>query len=237
VVVGHDLESCTRGVEPFEAPIPQDYASSLAGCRLILVDTPGFDQEFLDDSEIFSRILAWLERMWVLAPSHSNTLILITCRNEKGTSLAGIVYMSNIAQEQMTPPWSTVGKLLSMLCGGRSLSKVVLATMQWDRLQGEHPTSRGQERAEVMCQPLASRGAKVMHIKHKPDDQAAIIAHLLKLVERGSASDATGGALRKPKPRNKTSGNQNVRFRLRRWFFPWRPRPDPKQSFQSVSPS
>jgi hypothetical protein len=57
--VGHSVNSSTTEICPVVIePIP-DFPR-LAGHRLILVDTPGFDDTFVDDVEILKRIAKWL---------------------------------------------------------------------------------------------------------------------------------------------------------------------------------
>jgi hypothetical protein len=62
VTVGNYLESCTVELQPviIEA---KDWTNPTVDCtprRLILVDTPGFDDTYVEDSEILRRISVWL---------------------------------------------------------------------------------------------------------------------------------------------------------------------------------
>lgn len=57
VIVGHDLQSCTSSIQHVIIPHPTD-----SGRRIILVDTPGFDDTYVDDAEILRRIALWLAR-------------------------------------------------------------------------------------------------------------------------------------------------------------------------------
>ena len=52
--VGHDIISCTQKIEPFIITRTNDPR------RIVLVDTPGFDDTLLDDTEILRRIAIWL---------------------------------------------------------------------------------------------------------------------------------------------------------------------------------
>lgn len=57
--VGHEITSCTSKIEyAIIDPIP-DYPA-LRGRRLVIVDTPGFDDTYEDDVEILRRISGWL---------------------------------------------------------------------------------------------------------------------------------------------------------------------------------
>jgi GTPase Era involved in 16S rRNA processing len=51
--VSDDINSCTQKIEPF-------IITRANGPRIVLVDTPGFDDTFLDDTEILRRIAIWL---------------------------------------------------------------------------------------------------------------------------------------------------------------------------------
>jgi hypothetical protein len=59
MTVGHGITSCTSKLEyAIVDPIPNHPA--LSGHRLVIVDTPGFDDTYEDDLEILRRISVWL---------------------------------------------------------------------------------------------------------------------------------------------------------------------------------
>ena len=61
VNVGHGLSSCTAEIQPvIMDPHPNDPSR-----RLIFVDTPGFDDTYIDDTEILRRIADWLALSYV----------------------------------------------------------------------------------------------------------------------------------------------------------------------------
>jgi len=57
--VGHMLTSCTAHLEPVVVN-PGDKYPSLKNNRVIIVDTPGFDDTYVGDVEILKRIATWL---------------------------------------------------------------------------------------------------------------------------------------------------------------------------------
>lgn len=57
--VGHGLESCTPNVAHYTVQLPDDHLY-FPSRRLVMVDTPGFDDSHRDDSEILRRIGVWL---------------------------------------------------------------------------------------------------------------------------------------------------------------------------------
>ena len=65
MVVGHTLKSCTSTIDAVEVKFPPGKTHLQADAqnkrrRLITVDTPGFDNASVDDSEILRRIAVWL---------------------------------------------------------------------------------------------------------------------------------------------------------------------------------
>ena len=60
VVVGHDIESCTAEIISVIIQHPTE-----ENRRIILVDTPGFDDTYVDDVEILKRIADWLAQSYV----------------------------------------------------------------------------------------------------------------------------------------------------------------------------
>ena len=57
MLVGHDIFSCTSKLQYaiIDNPPPR-----IKGHRVIIVDTPGFDDTYEDDVEILRRIAVWL---------------------------------------------------------------------------------------------------------------------------------------------------------------------------------
>jgi hypothetical protein len=57
VQIGHDLKSCTTQLQAVPFNISQ---GPLKGRRVVMVDTPGFDDTSVNDAEILKRIALWL---------------------------------------------------------------------------------------------------------------------------------------------------------------------------------
>jgi hypothetical protein len=58
--VGHDLESCTSEVRAVSCLHPDN-----SGRTVVFVDTPGFDDTNLNDTEILKAIANWLTAMYI----------------------------------------------------------------------------------------------------------------------------------------------------------------------------
>ncbi|KAH6880587.1 P-loop containing nucleoside triphosphate hydrolase protein [Coprinopsis sp. MPI-PUGE-AT-0042] len=166
IVVGHELKSSTRDVTWYQASVPSTLLAQepeLEPRRLILVDTPGFDDTFSDDSDILRRISAWLAQAY----------------NEK-SFISGIIYMNDISQKRMHGSMRMNLKMFTKLCGDDSFKKVVLATSQWDNLPSPEI---GEQREKELCgefwRPMLDEGARIMRFE-EPKDPEAIIRHLIE---------------------------------------------------------
>jgi hypothetical protein len=58
MTVGHDLNSCTAELK--HAFVEISDRPKLDGRRIVIVDTPGFDDTYVEDHEVLRRIAVWL---------------------------------------------------------------------------------------------------------------------------------------------------------------------------------
>ena len=58
MAVSHNMKSCTSILQ-YEI-VDKPHPLELGGNRVIIVDTPGFDDTYVDDVEILRRIGVWL---------------------------------------------------------------------------------------------------------------------------------------------------------------------------------
>ena len=61
MAVGHEMESCTSNIVTVEVEVSKfPHFHCLKNRRLILVDTPGFDDTYTNASDILKQIGEWL---------------------------------------------------------------------------------------------------------------------------------------------------------------------------------
>jgi len=121
--VGHEMTSCTSKLEYFVID-PISNQSRLQGHRVVIVDTPGFDDTYQDDVEILRRVAVWLASSY-----------------DDGMKLGGVIYLQTIAEKRMKGTTLRNLKMFRRLCGEKALSMVVLGTTNWgevDMAIGEH---------------------------------------------------------------------------------------------------
>jgi len=118
--VGHHINSCTKDVQYFIVP-----KLSNSTRRVILVDTPGFDDTYLDDPEILRRIVDWLGRL------------------KHGVNIAGIVHLHDISVRD------TTGKGIDFLRLNDSTNKVIPAITKWSDVDDQELAQRKQQLSEA----------------------------------------------------------------------------------------
>ena len=139
----------------------------LDGHRVVLIDTPGFDDTTRSDTDILKLIAAFLETSYVklrLGPKKS-FLVNHTpiCRYEQGSTLAGVLYFHRISDVRMGGISTRNFRLFRQLCGESVLKNVVIVTNRWEEVDPQVGEAR---EAELMCEdlffkPVLDKGARM----------------------------------------------------------------------------
>ncbi|KJX95148.1 hypothetical protein TI39_contig4131g00001 [Zymoseptoria brevis] len=108
VGIGHDLKSFTQSPEPFT------FLNN--GTSITLVDTPGFNDTDLNESDVLKAIADWLD--W-------------DYRNRPQMRLNGIIYLHNVMDPRMLGSSLRNLKMFRDLCGQDPLRNVLLVTTRW----------------------------------------------------------------------------------------------------------
>ncbi|KXJ96522.1 P-loop containing nucleoside triphosphate hydrolase protein [Microdochium bolleyi] len=118
--IGHDLTSCTRDIQVVETKI---------NSRVVrFVDTPGFSDTHLSDTEVLQMIADYLATAY-----------------KQGVKLSGIIYLHPISDTRVTHHSTKNLEMFRYLTGEKNLKNVVLATSMWDKVTEEEGARREQE--------------------------------------------------------------------------------------------
>ncbi|KAH6880595.1 hypothetical protein BKA70DRAFT_1343197 [Coprinopsis sp. MPI-PUGE-AT-0042] len=119
VSIGHGLESCTHDVACFQARMPVSF-DALWPRRLILVDTPGFDDSQGNDFDILEKVSNWLAQAY-----------------KQDVHVAGIVYITDITQKRMNGTAKLNLSMFTKLCGPSSYKRITMVTSHWQELPSQ----------------------------------------------------------------------------------------------------
>lgn len=115
--VGTAMESKTKTLEAIIIDVKARKLDLplLKGKRLILLDTPGFDDTAGHEAIILRRIAVWLALSYKSEDHH----------------LGGIIHLHDITQTRMTPSLKRSLEVFSCLCGDSAYPRIALGTTKW----------------------------------------------------------------------------------------------------------
>ncbi|KAI3317705.1 P-loop containing nucleoside triphosphate hydrolase protein [Xylariaceae sp. AK1471] len=152
--IGHSLTSCTRDIEVIETKID--------GQVVRFVDTPGFSDTNLSDSEVLQLIAEYLAAAY-----------------KKDMKLSGIIYLHPISDTRVTHHATKNLQMFQKLTGEKNLKNVVLATSMWDKVSPEQGQAREQELKTKFWNVLLAWEAKAVRYAGTPESARSIAQMLM----------------------------------------------------------
>ncbi|KAF8147720.1 hypothetical protein B0H34DRAFT_669430, partial [Crassisporium funariophilum] len=161
MVVGHSLASCNTKTE--YAVIDRIAHRR----RVVVVDTPGFNDESKRDTAILQKI--------------------VDCAH--GITLGGVIYLHDISRDRFsTMALTNLGMLhQSFSKSEEALQRIIFATTKWDRVRNDEGVTREKELKDTRWKSLIGRGSKVRALSF--DCAWTIIDDLLGCVEGDATLD------------------------------------------------
>ncbi|KAF9446813.1 hypothetical protein P691DRAFT_672718 [Macrolepiota fuliginosa MF-IS2] len=157
--VGHNLESCTSDVSAVRVQVPgEDF-------KLVLVDTPGFDDTHKSDYQILELISDWLERT-----------------GKKKILLSGILYLHRISDNRMAGTPLKNLKMFEKLCGRDACSQIIMVTTMWGELANRDiGHQREEELKSTFWAPMIKRGSSTARYQGTTKSAWDILEHFLSV--------------------------------------------------------
>ncbi|KAI5990118.1 P-loop containing nucleoside triphosphate hydrolase protein, partial [Pisolithus albus] len=155
--VGSGLESCTNEVQ---ASVP----FKVGGKQVVLLDTPGFDDTSMTDTDVLRIISAYLVAMY-----------------EQGAKLSGILYMHRISDVRMSGTSKRNFRIFRELCGESTLSNVLIVTNMWGSVDSKIGEERERELAtsDKLFKPVLEKGARLLRHDNTEASAHAILRNLI----------------------------------------------------------
>ncbi|KAF7789639.1 hypothetical protein EIP86_000585 [Pleurotus ostreatoroseus] len=157
LAVGTGLKSCTSNVETGRS-------FQLDGRPITLVDTPGFDDTNISDTDILKMIAVYLSTTY-----------------NNGYKLSGVIYMHRISDFRVGGIAKRNFNMFRKLCGDETLQNVVIVTNMWGEVTPERGAAREQELRtdEVLFKPVIDKGAQMLRHENTLQSAHAILWHLI----------------------------------------------------------
>ncbi|KAF9467093.1 hypothetical protein BDZ94DRAFT_1318904 [Collybia nuda] len=135
--VGHSLKTETSQIRAIRISHPK------TNLPIVLVDTPGFDDAKMTDTQVLSMLENWLGMT-----------------SKKKVQLSGIIYLHNVCANRNTGP-SPVGNIgaYQRLCRGNAFEHVILVTTMWERVEGALGGQRESDLRNKYWYEMLQRGS------------------------------------------------------------------------------
>ncbi|OCH83802.1 hypothetical protein OBBRIDRAFT_892123 [Obba rivulosa] len=160
--VGTELVSCTDTVQ-----VSQMFG--LRGRKVILVDTPGFDDTEKSEADILGMIALWLATTY-----------------ENGYKLSGIIFMHRITDIRIGGVSRRNFRMFRQLCGEETLKNVVIVTNMWANVTTEDGEQRERElmSRDIFFKPALAKGARMARYYNTYESALAVLSLLVDAAPR-----------------------------------------------------
>ncbi|KAH7095980.1 P-loop containing nucleoside triphosphate hydrolase protein [Paraphoma chrysanthemicola] len=149
--VGHGLESCTK---EFQVATTQ-----IDGCTVHLIDTPGFNDDELKDTDILLEIAEYLQT---------------------GVQLSAVLYLHPINDSRLGGTGKRNLELLQNLVGRENMGNVKLVTTKGSRATDEERGTRLDDLVSKFWKGMITAGAQVDHYDGSTEDGKRIVGSVLR---------------------------------------------------------
>ncbi|KDQ54626.1 hypothetical protein JAAARDRAFT_38306 [Jaapia argillacea MUCL 33604] len=170
---GNQLWSCTDKVQAVTLPpalVAQHLPNATNRSRIVLVDTPGFDDTSKSDMDILNMIGDWL------VEAYGNDV-----------KLAGIIYLHRISDNRMSGSTHKNLRMFGKLCGDSAAQRVILVSTMWDEVDPKIGESREGELKRRYWRGLLDNRASTARFTNTPDSAWSIIG---KVAENAAEREA-----------------------------------------------
>ena len=138
---------------------------------MVLVDTPGFHDTYVDDVDVLHNIGSWLETMYDSRDSHGY---------KGATKLAGIVYFHDISLTRMLGSTLKDLDVFQKLCRKDALKHVVLCTTSWKEVYQEEGEKRIEQLREICWKTMAAGGSTIHQFEDSQKSAWDVIAPIIE---------------------------------------------------------
>jgi len=152
---GDSLHACTQGC----GMIPLE----IGGTKVLVIDTPGFDEAKRSDSEILTEIAR-----------------LLSAQYELGVELKGIIYVHRITDIRYGRAAAKTFEIFKKICGEKPLKNVLLVTSRWtDGVDEKLGSQREGELKENFWAYMLDKGSNMSRFYGDHDSAVMLVSQLL----------------------------------------------------------
>ncbi|KAJ4398853.1 hypothetical protein N0V91_009904 [Didymella pomorum] len=151
---GPDLESCTQEC--------QGVPVKIGNSKVLLIDTPGFDDTKRTDSEILTEIAR-----------------ILSAQYELGVQLKGVVYIHRITDIRYSRAAIKTFEIFKKICGEEALKNVLLITSRWEGIEPSVGAERERQLKDNFWAYMVGRGSNISRFHGDRDSAITLVSQLL----------------------------------------------------------
>ncbi|KAL8792666.1 MAG: hypothetical protein Q9195_004726 [Heterodermia aff. obscurata] len=151
---GASLDSCTQACQMVPA--------QLGNSKVLLIDTPGFDDTTRPDSEILTEIAKILSAQYKL-----------------GVDLKGVIYVHRITDIRYGRSSVKTFEICQKVCGDAALENVLLVTSRWSEVDPVLGSDRERQLRDKFWAYMLNQGSQMSRFHGDRDSAIALISQLL----------------------------------------------------------
>ncbi|KAL8798870.1 MAG: hypothetical protein Q9182_006326 [Xanthomendoza sp. 2 TL-2023] len=182
---GATLDSCTLSKAPnFQSTNLQPDSS-----KVLVIDTPGFDDSSRPDSEILTEIAR-----------------LLAAQYELGVQLKGVIYIHRITDIRYSRSAIKIFEIFKKICGDRAMKNNLLVTSRWSEVDQALGSDRERQLKEKFWSYMLNKGSNMSRFHGDRDSAISLVSQLLskdtvvlelqeELVDRGKNLDETAAGV------------------------------------------
>ena len=139
---------------------------TISGHSVTLIDTPGFDDTTISDTDVLKMIAGYLITTYVSSNDNERRANDLPVYSYKaGFKLSGLIYMHRITDRRVGGMSRKNFSMLRKLCGDATLKNVAIVTSMWDQESSvERAIAREEELMtdDLFFKPVLDKGAQML---------------------------------------------------------------------------
>jgi len=176
---------------------------TLDGRDIVLIDTPGFDDDVRSDVQILEDIARWLSKKGYM----------------KENLLDGVIFLHPITLNRVGGSERKRTRLLEKILGSSAYNRVIIATTMWDDLRSQEAVDmrlEGRLKVGGVWHEMCSKGATIARHTNDPESAHEIIRKVIRISDNlGKVQPLLQEELKVTRGRvNETSAGKELRHQL-----------------------
>ncbi|KAF1830153.1 hypothetical protein BDW02DRAFT_609386 [Decorospora gaudefroyi] len=152
---GSDLDSCTQGCQLL--PI------TLGHSKVMMIDTPGFDDTQRTDSEILTEIAR-----------------ILSAQYDLGVELKGVIYIHRITDIRYGRAAVKTFEIFKKICGQTALNNVLLVTSRWTEVDPTTGAERERQLKDKFWAYMLGHGSNMSRFHGDRPSAVSLVSQLLQ---------------------------------------------------------